>query len=84
MAGGPGWIGLDLGGRAPARRCELAVFREELHHVFKAETAIAALADTIEGQFTAIAQALDGIDVEVQEVCDLAGRQHRADLVDSH
>src|SRR5688572_9357880 len=66
------------------KRRDLAVARQELHHVVKTEAAVAPLADAEEWQLAAVAQALDRIDVQVKQVCYFTGRQHRPELVDSH
>jgi len=74
-------------GGAPAARLKKAgsaIPGEELHDVVEAEPTITALADAIERQLAAVAQALDCVDVQMQEACDLARRQHRAQLVDTH
>src|SRR5690349_272977 len=75
------------GGRAPAARLVrsyLTVLGQKLHDVVEAEPSVTALAYAVERQFAAVAQALYGVDVEVQKARNLACRQHRAQLVDSH
>src|SRR4051794_3552447 len=69
-AGGP-MVRYLVGARA------LAVLRQELHHVVKTEATVAPLADAEERQLAAVAQALDGVDVQMKQVRYFTCRQHR-------
>ena len=60
-----------------ARLLLLAAVRQETHHVREPEAAIAAAADTEEWELAAIAEALHGVDVEVEHLRDLARGEER-------
>jgi hypothetical protein len=62
----------------------LAVLVEEAQDVVKTEPTIAALADPIERELAAVAQALDRVDVEMKHLRDLGGGEHRSEFVDGH
>src|SRR5438445_12069854 len=57
---------------------------QEVQHVVVPEASIATLADPIERDLAAVAQALDGVDVQVQQVRDLGRRKQPPDLVADH
>ena len=57
---------------------------QEIEHVVVAESAVAALADPEERELAAVAQSLDGIDVQMQHLGDLGRREQLADLVRHH
>src|SRR6266496_4156615 len=49
---------------------------EEPQDVFQAEPSVAAPADPVERQLAPVAEALHGVDVEVEHLGDLTGREH--------
>ena len=61
-----------------------AIPGKERDHVFHAEAAIAPLADAVERKFAAVAEALDGVDVKVEQLGHLTRREHRSEFVDCH
>ena len=60
---------------------DLAVATEERGDVFRAEAAIAPLADSVEGQLAPIAQSLDGIHVEMEQLGHFTRREHRSQFI---
>lgn len=71
------------------RRCaqdgqESAVPLKERLHILDAETAVAPLADAVEGQLAPIAEALHGVHMKMEHLGDFARREHRAKLVYGH
>jgi len=57
---------------------------EEFDHVFVPEAPIAALHDAEERKLAAIAKSLHGVDVEVQHLGHLSGREESAAFVLDH
>src|SRR5262245_56617743 len=87
-----GPVALQQATRDPGRRSAgsrrrpryLAVGSEEGQDVVESKAPITSLAHAVEGQLAAIAEALHGVDVEVEELSDLAGGEHRAKLMGCH
>ena len=57
---------------------------EEVHDVVVAESAVAALANAEERQLAAVAESLHGVDVQMEQVGDLGGRQQLPYFVGDH
>ena len=68
---------LAAGGRS-------AVLVEEAAHVLQEEAAVAALADLVVLELAAVAEALHGVDVEMEHLRDFGGGEHLAELSDCH
>jgi hypothetical protein len=66
------------------RGVQLSVPVEEPHDVVQPEPAIAALADSVEGQFAPVAQPLHRVDVKVEHGRDFASREHRTQFIYGH
>jgi hypothetical protein len=60
---------------------ELAVATQERGDVFHPEAAIAPLADSVEGQLAPIAQSLDGIHVEMEQLGHFTRSEHRSQFI---
>ncbi len=62
----------------------LAVASQEGHHIFQAEAAIPPLADTVERQLTTVAEPLDRVDMQMEELSHLTRGEHGAEIVRCH
>jgi hypothetical protein len=60
---------------------DLAVATQERGDVFHPEAAIAPLADSVEGQFASIAQSLDGVHVQVEQLGHFTRREHGSQFI---
>ena len=81
---GPDGARARRGRGCPPRERGSAVLREELHDVVESKPTVATLADAVEGEFAAVTEPLDRVDVQVKHVGNFGRSEHRSQFVDGH